>query len=293
MVVDIRNFVANNFPDIEVGLGGCTADNNRFKSCGYDITVFDNTSKPVELIHHDSNFVVINHGSLEETVSSKLLQYGSLQVIQDPSWNLHMLLSKIHARRTRLFRDLALNSIIESMFCCQKAKYFLGNSAIFASCWQKCASFYLADAIVALNDKRPSPSHMLDILRDLPNTLTNQHVAVLFETIGIERATTVLLERIFKSTIGFIEMTNIYDTSLISSKFDFFISNTMFASCYFYLGYLNRNNLANIGTGTNPDLDHLLKTAFDIDADSNQTIKNLDVIHNSCVSLLEISDNLV
>ena len=289
--MDIRNFVANNFVDIAVGLAGCRSAGNFFESCGYDVIVFDDVQKPAEIISCDSDFVVVHHGSFTETRSSILLQYDSLQVIQDPSWNLYMLLAKIRARRARLFADFAKDRIVESMLCCQRARRFLGDSDIFASCWQKCASFYLADALSALNNKRSSTSHMLDTLRELPDNTINQHISIIPDTIGVERATPVLLERMFKSTIGFLDMIDMSDTSLIRSKFNSFISNRMFANCYFYLGYLNCSGLATLGIRVDPDMIHVLKTSFDIDADPNKTAKNFDLIQNSCVSLLDIMDD--
>ena len=285
--MNIRNFIIHNFADVAVGLAGCRAGDNSFESCGYDVIVFDGVQKPAEIVHHDSDFVIVHHGSFTETNSSILLQYDSLQVIQDPSWNLYMLLAKICDKRSKLFADFANNCIVESMLCCQRARLFLDDSDIFASCWQKCGSFYLADALSALNNKRSSPSHMLDILRELPDTPTNQHISIIPETIGVERATPVLLERMFKSTIGFLNMTSPSKTSLIRSKFEYFMSNSMFAHCYFYLGYLNCKSLTSLGTRLDPDMIHVLKTSFDIDADPNQTTKNLDLIQDSCVSLLE------
>ena len=49
------------------------------------------------------------------------------------------------------FIDYAKNCLIESMFCCQKTKEAIQTSDVFAPCWQKCASYYLADAISSLN----------------------------------------------------------------------------------------------------------------------------------------------
>ena len=88
-----------------------------------------------------------------------------MQIIQDDSWDLRMLLSKIKEKRFNLYKDHAKNSLLESIFCCQKATQGIKDLSVFAQCWQKSASFFLADGIMALNQIRPSPTHMLEVMR--------------------------------------------------------------------------------------------------------------------------------
>ena len=69
------------------------------------------------------------------------MQYDGLQILQDDSWELRMFLSKIKEKRSSLFVDFAKNSLIESMFCCQKTKDSVENSDDFAS-WGGGAEIY-------------------------------------------------------------------------------------------------------------------------------------------------------
>lgn len=276
-------------PDLPVGLGGCRTFENCFDSCGYDVVVFDEKPDPDRVMQIDDEFIVLHHGTFSETNSKKLLQYDNLQIIQDDSWELRMFLSKIKEKRSSLFADFAKNSLIESMFCCQKTKEAINNSDEFAPCWQKCASFYLADAIVSLNNQRLGPSHMLDSLRKFKKTHVNEHISVVTQTVGIERATLVLLERMVKSTIGFSDMAKQNGHSqIIQKKYDYFVKSSMISDCYFYLGYLNKENFIKVKDtlNWNPDLIHVLKTAFDIEADSNVLLQQADLIQNSCNALL-------
>jgi len=144
----IKEEELSNFP---IGLGGCRISDHFFDSCGYDIFVFDGKSEPEKIVKFGDEFVIIHHASLSETQSKKLLQYDKLQIIQDESWDLRMLLSKINEKHFSLFTDFAKNCLIESLFCCQKTKEAMQNSDVFAPCWQKCTSYYLADAISSLN----------------------------------------------------------------------------------------------------------------------------------------------
>jgi hypothetical protein len=293
--MDIKKFIENeklsNFP---VGLGGCRISDHFFDSCGHDVVVFDEKSEPKKIIKFENEFVIIHHASLSETQSKKLLQYINLQIINDESWDLRMFLSKINEKRVSLFTDHAKNSLIESLFCCQKTKESINNSDVFAPCWQKCASFYLADAISSLNYQKPSPSHMLGLLRKLEKNQINEHIAIATQTIGIERATPTLLERMLKSTIGFSDMIEKNNYSqIIKEKHDFFVKNSMLSDCYFYLGYVNKENFVKIKNNLNrqQDLIHILKVAFDVEADLNQLSQQAEIVQKSCNSILEIISN--
>jgi len=290
--MDIKKFITENgLSNFPIGLGGCRASYFHFDSCPYDVVVFDGKSEPEEIIKSGNEFVTIHHASLSETISQKLLQYENLKIIQDESWDLQMLLSKINKKQSLLFSDFAKNSLIESMFCCQKTKEAIQNSDVFASCWQKCASYYLADALSSLNHQRSSPSHMLNLLRKLEKSPINEYISVVTQTVGIERATSTLLERMLKSTIGFSDLVEKNNHSqIIQQKHDFFVENSMLSDCYFYFGYINKENFIKIKNtlSREQDLIHILKIAFDIEADSNLLLQQAELVQKSCNDILEI-----
>ena len=290
--MDIKKFIENyDLSDFPIGLGGCRISNLNFDSCDYDIFIFDEKPEQEKITQFDNALVVIHHASLFETRSNKLLQYDELQIIRDESWDLQMLLSKIREKHTFLFSDFAKNCLIESLFCCQKTKESIQNSNVFAPCWQKCATYCLADAISSINHQRSSPSHMLDLFRELEKSPINEHISIVTQTIGIERATPTLLERMLKSTIGFsdlIEKNN--HSKIIQQKYNFFVKNSMLSDCYFYLGYVNKENFIKIKDTLNreQDLIHILKVAFDVEADTNLLQQQSDLIQKSCNDILEI-----
>ena len=289
--MNIEKFVAENgFSNFPIGLGGCRISDFHFDSCGYDLVVFDGKSELEKIVQSGDEFVLIHHASLSETLSKKLLQYDKLQIIQDESWDLRMLLSKINEKRSSLFTDFAKNCLIESMFCCQKTKEAIQNSDVFAPCWQKCASYYLADGISSLNYQRSSPSHMLDMFRKLEKSSINEHISIVTQTVGIERATPTLLERMLKSTIGFSDLVEKNNHSqIIQQKYNFFLKNSMLSDCYFYFGYINKENFIKIKDTLNreQDLIHILKIAFDIEADSNLLSQQAELVQKSCNDILE------
>jgi len=198
--MDVKTLISENYSSFPVGLGGCKVFENNFESCTYDVVVFDE-KKGTEIIEFENEFVNIIHASLSETNTKKLLLYDKLEIIQDESWELRMFLAKIDEKRSSLYSDFAKNSLIESLFCCQKTEEAIQNSNVFAPCWQKCASFYLADAIMGLNSKNIHPSHILDTLRKFEKTPINEHISITTQTVGIERATPTFIRYFFNRCI--------------------------------------------------------------------------------------------
>lgn len=276
--------------DYPVGLSGCRTRNSFFDSCDYDITVFDNKSQNDEIIQFQNNFLKIHHDSLSESQSKKLIQYDGMEIIHDESWDLRIFLSKIKEKRLNLYKDHAKNSLIESLFCCEKTKSGIKESSVFASCWQKCASYFLAEGILAVNNCKPSPTHLLDTLRKFKKNSINEKISVVNETVGIERSTPSLLARMLKSTIGFSDLIEENNHSLlIQQKHDYFIKNSMLSDCYFYLGYINKENFVKIKDSIEkqPDLIHILKVSFDVEADANLVEKQADIIQKSANEILD------
>ena len=290
--MDLKKFIeAQGLTDFPIGLGGCRTAGCFFDSCDYDLMVFDENSSDKQIIAFDDSLITIHHSSLSETNTKKLLQYDKLDVLQDDSWNLKILLSTISEKRDSLFSDSAKNSLIESLFCCQKTKDAIQTNDIFAACWQKCASYYLADSLSSFNHSPSSPSHTLNSLRKFKKSSINIHISGILETIGIERATPTLLERMLKSTIGFSDLVEKNNHSqLIQQKYNYFLKNSMLSDCYFYLVYVNKENFIKIKDNLNreQDLIHILKIAFDIEADSNILQQYVETIQTSCNDILEV-----
>lgn len=290
--MDLKKFIeTQGLTDFPIGLGGCRNAGCFFDSCDYDLMVFDENSSDKQIIAFDDSLITIHHSSLSETNTKKLLQYDKLDVLQDDSWNLKILLSTISEKRDSLFSDSAKNSLIESLFCCQKTKDAIQTNDIFAACWQKCASYYLADSLSSFNHSPSSPSHTLNSLRKFKKSSINNHISGILETIGIERATPTLLERMLKSTIGFSDLVEKNNHSqLIQQKYNYFLKNSMLSDCYFYLVYVNKENFIKIKDNLNreQDLIHILKIAFDIEADSNLLQQYVETIQTSCNDILEV-----
>ena len=131
---------------------------------------------------------------------------------------------------------------------------------------------------------------MLDSLRKFQKNFVNEKIATVNETVGIERSTPSLLERMVKSTIGFSDVLEKNNHSLIiKKKHDFFVKNSMLSDCYFYLGYINKQNFVKFKDSIEkqPDLFHILKIAFDVEADSNLLEQQANKVKTSAMDILD------
>lgn len=288
--MNIKNFLEKfsltNFP---AGLGGCKNTKHSYDCCEYNITIFDGKKQDDTIEEFENTFVKIHHASLEETSSDSLVQFHDMKIILDEQWELQMLLTKIKEKKEKIFNDYAKNCLFDSLFCLTKSENGIKSSDPFASSWQKCAAFFIADAISLLNSTRPSPAHMLDYIRDFKKNRINEKFSIINQCIGIERATPSLLSRMCKSTVGFSDMIEKNNHSkIIQAKYDYLVQNSLLADCYFYLGYINRNNIMKIKHSIHrkPELIHIIKVGFDIENDSTKVEQNIKLLREASNDLM-------
>ena len=73
-----------------------------------------------------------------------------------------------------------------------------------------------------------------------------------------------------KSTIGFSDMVEKNGNSqIIQKKYEYLVENSLLSDCYFYLGYVNRDNVLKIKNQIhrNPEFIHVLKIGLDMEND--------------------------
>ena len=284
----LEKFSLTEFP---IALGGCRNDGNSFDSCEYDIIVFNNKDENDSIMDFGNEIVRLHHGSMQETKPEILTQYNNLQILWDEKWELKIFLSQILDKKEKIFHAYTKSCLVEAAVCATKTKECIKNSDPFASSWIKCAAYYLADAIILANNIRPSPEHMLEHLRELKKNKVNENFSVINECIGIERATPSLLTRMCKSTIGFSDMVEKNNHSkIIQRKHDYLVKNSLISDCYFYLGYINRNNFMKIKDSLHrtPELIHILKVAFDVENDMTRLEQQAIHLHTTSNELLSI-----
>ena len=273
-----------------VGLGGCHAEQTNLDCCVHDITIFDQSGIPESVIEKDSQFFKIHHCTLTENRVEILIQLHHMQILHDEQWELKMVLAKIREKHESILKAFTKSSIIESQICLTKAKNVLDKSDPFVSSWIKSAGYFLVDAILSLNNYRPSPSHMLDILRNLKSNQINEMLPIVLDSLGLERATPSLLRRMSKSTVGLSDLVEKNNNSkIIQHKINCFLDKSLFSDCYFYIGYVNRNNFYRIKNSLDkfPEIIHILKTGFDLEYDSSAFETDIQSLHDVAQILLK------
>ncbi len=255
--------------DFPIGFGGCRNDGTHFECCEYNITVMDEKSgESVNRIGDD--FVKIHHCSFNNNDSNTLHNLQDIAILNDEQWKLRILLSKIKEKKEQIATSHARSCLVDAGILANKARDSIKSNDHFAGVWIKCASYSLADAILCLNLKRPSPTHMLEMMRNLKKDDVNQKFSIIHQILGIERSSTSLLSRMVKSTVGFSDMIeNNGHSSIINRKYEYLVENSFLSDCYFYLGYVNRNNVIKVKNRLhkNPEFIHVLKIGLDIQND--------------------------
>ena len=273
-----------------VGLGGCHAEQINLDCCVHDITIFDQSDIPESVIEKDSQFFKIHHCTLTENRVEILIQLHHMQILYDEQWDLKMFLAKIREKHESILKAFTKSSIIESQICLTKAKNVLDKSDPFVSSWIKSAGYFLVDAILSLNNYRPSPSHMLGILRNLKSNQINEMLPIVLDSLGLERATPSLLRRMSKSTVGLSDLVEKNNNSkIIQHKINCFLDKSLFSDCYFYIGYVNRNNFYRIKNSLDnfPEIIHIMKTGFDLEYDSSTFETDIQSLHEVAQILLK------
>ena len=274
--------------DFPIGFGGCRNNGTHFECCEYNITVMDEQSG--ESIHRIENeFVKIHHCSFNDSSSDTLHQLQNMTILNDEQWKLRMHLSKIKEKKEQIAISHARSCLVDSGILANKARDSVKTNDPFAGVWIKCASYSLTDAIFCLNLQRPSPTHMMEMIRNMKKDKVNQTFSIIHQILGIERSSTSLLSRMIKSTIGFSNMVeNNANSEIISKKYDYLVENSLLSDCYFYLGYVNRNIVLKVKNKLhkNPEFIHVLKVGLDMESD-------LVVIDGQAVSLLQSTNEIL
>ena len=273
------------------GLGGCKAHKTTLECCEYNITIFDGTTQKDEIKTIDNYTMRIHHGNINESNQDVLQRYEGMQILSDPQWELRTLLSKIKEKQQKIRNSCAKSCLVDAAFFATKAKQNLDDP--FAAIWIKCAGFLVCDGLVLLNSKQRSPTHMLEFIRKFEKSDKNQSFSGIVETLGLERATPSLLERMVKSSIGFSDMTeNNGHGKIIQKKYEYLVANSLLSDCYFYLGYINKTNIVSIRETIHkkPELIHILKTALDLEHDSTKLEHQAALIHKTANDIIHLQN---
>ncbi|MGI0004053.1 MAG: hypothetical protein ACREAX_02020 [Candidatus Nitrosotenuis sp.] len=291
--MEIKHIVEKlSLSEYPAGLGGCKAHKATLECCEYNVTVFDAKKEKDEIKKIGDVLVRVHHASLDESNTDLLQRYENMEILSDPQWTLGTFLSKIREKGDKLRSSSIKGCLVDAAYFATKAKQ--GSTDPFAPAWLKCAAYLVCDALVLINSKMRSPTHILEFIRKFEKNKTNESFLAVSQVLGLEHATPSLLERMLKSTIGFSGMIEGNDHSMIiQKKYEYLVANSLLSDCYFYLGYVAKNNLVSIRDSAHkrPELMHVLKVALDIEGDQTKTQQQAALLHGMANDLLKSLQN--
>jgi hypothetical protein len=276
-----------------VGLGGCKAHKETLECCEYNVTIFDGKKEKDRTQKIGDKLIRVHHASLGETNPDLLQKYEHMEILADGQWSLGIFLSKIREKRNKIRSSTIKGCLVDAAYFATKARQGASTDP-FAPAWLKCAAYLVCDALVLINSKMRSPAHMLEFIRTFEKNKTNESFLAVSQILGLERATPSLLERMSKSTIGFSDMIEANNHSeIIQKKYEYLTNNSLLSDCYFYLGYVAKNNLLSIRDSAHkkPELMHVLKVALDIEGDKTTTEKQAAILQSTANDLTKSLQN--
>jgi len=292
--VEIKRIIDElSLSECPVGLGGCKTHKTTLDCCEYNITIFDGKKEKEQIKKIGDSLVRIHHASLDESDPDLLQRYEGMEILSDSQWNLGILLSKIREKSTRIRSSSIRGCLVDAAYFATKTRQEVATDT-FAPVWLKCSAYLVCDALVLINSRMRSPTHMLEFIRKFEKNKTNESFLTVSQVLGLEHATPSLLERMLKSAIGFSEMIEGNGHSMIiQKKYEYLVSNSLLSDCYFYLGYITKNNLLSIRDSVHkrPELMHVLKVALDIEGDQTKTEQQATILHNLANNLLKSLQN--
>lgn len=259
--------------------------------CEYNLTIFDGDTQKDTVTILDDDTIRIHHGKIDESRSDILQKYELMQILSDPQWELRTMLTNMMEKKEKIRNACAKSCLVDAVSFATKAKQSLDDP--FSAIWIKCSAYLICDGLVLLNAKPRSPTHMLEFIRKFAKNNKNVTFSGIEEILGLERATPSLLERMMKSAIGFSDMTeNNNHGVIIQKKYEYLVANSLLSDCYFYLGYLSKNNIISIRDSIhkNPELIHILKTALDLEHDPTKLEQQAMLLHKTANNLIHLQN---
>ena len=263
-----------------VALAGCRLAGTSSESCAYDLVVFDGSGRPPEVLRRANHTAIVHHASLDETRPAALVGCLNMRMLRDSAMRLAPFLEGVRRRRDRLMPSCMRDCAAGSVLCAQRALEESGADT--ASCWQKCATLYLSDAVLLSEGILPS-SHALDGLR---RTRGNVGVpALVHRSLGVERSTPSLLRRMGESAAG-LSGTAGTTPDVVRFKTAALLQDGRLTDCYLYLCGVGRDAMRRAGLGADGRLTYMSRICLDAERDMGVVRANATEVRDAAGGIL-------
>ena len=223
--------------DAPMTLGGCRCGTASFECCEYNVFVLDDERRTDEL-RIDGRTVLVHHDSIDAPSSGTFAHIPSMRIIRDESWSVMPKIAAAKKSRANAFRHATKSSLVDARMLAYTARALLESGRPDASLWTKCAAYKIADAISYHNMIEPGGAHMMSRLREIPISPPNDALSVVYECLGLERATPSLLGRMSKSVVAYAKMSGMGEIAAktVEQKAEHLASSSLLPDCHYYIG---------------------------------------------------------
>lgn len=259
------------------GLVGCRAHGSHSESCGYDVVIFDEMNHTSDIVSNGYENVMIHHSSLSESEPVRQAGYYMMDIIRDDTLLLASLVNQIHQKRDVIFANCARDCLAESILCLARSDNT--SNVKTASCLQKCAGVYAAEAVTYMAGHTPS-SHMLDAMRRSGSSAAS----IIVESLGIERASSTLITRMTDAASNLNALAG-GTVQMVRLRAALLVQDRRMADCYLYLCRVGRSG--KMAAPNNLTADYAAQIAMDVESDMIRVRKMSSDIRNVVYTLLE------
>ena len=261
-------------------MAGCRLAGAPSESCAYDLVVFDGSGQPPEVLRRANHTVIIHHISLDETRPAVLMGCLNMKILRDSAMRLAPFLEDVRRRSDKLILSCIRDCAAGSVLCAQRALEESGADT--ASCWQKCATLYLSDAVLLSEGILPS-SHSLDGLRHTRDNVGAP--ALIHRSLGVERSTHSLLRRMEESAAGLSGMAGT-TPDVVRFKTAALLQDGRLTDCYLYLCGVGRDAMGRAGLGADDRLMYMSRICLDAERDVERVRANAVEVREAAGGIL-------
>lgn len=271
-----------------VALTGCRTTDLALECCEYDFVIITDDQYK-DLLQVGGDYAELHTMPQKSSQFEMALNLHNMQIINDSSWILSSLKQGSESIAGALLW-YSRNKAVDALLYANRSMETTDDSAAMSSLWLKCAAYCYLEAAISRSGAIPMPVHMLAQLRTIEDRTVTEGISLASNCLGLERANKSSLSRCVEATIGLNDkIKHDYTTKLVSKKAKFMYDATMYADCYFYVGYVARNAVMNISANQKllKDYAFMIGIAMDLTTDQSFVLRFSGQLLDACNMLLK------
>jgi hypothetical protein len=283
---NIINIVLERYEKFPIALTGCRTTDLALECCEYDFIILSDENIH-EVCSVNGSYVEIHSMQVSQSIHTIAPYLQNMHIVNDPSWILATLKQDIATVLPKALWSYSRSLVVDALFYANKSREAVNDRVQLASLWLKSAAYYYLEALIARNDSKAMPVHMLSQLRAITEGSESNGIAIANTCLGLERANRSSVSRCMEAAIGLNQRTG-QNTELISHKARFLMESAMYTDSYSYLGYASRDAALKLTSNQKTAKDYMFMTgiAMDLIIDPAFIAKQANDLLDACNSFL-------